>query len=71
MAAGLMAILDNISIFMVDTLMVADEATAEHIEVLGLMGARMFSNTHETPFEYISDSEMSKALLACDIVIAY
>lgn len=71
MAAGLTVILDNISIFIVDHIPVPDEATDEHIEVLKVMGATVMSNMQDSPFEYICDAEMARALLACELVINY
>jgi len=70
MATGLISVHDDIVVVVVDHVLEQDAAAAEHIEAMKLMGVRLLTNMKENPFELIDDSQVSRVLAECDIVLS-
>jgi len=71
MAVGLTLEDDEVNVFLMDRKLPDDEAISLNLEALGDMDVKIFTNTKENNFEYMSTEDIARALVNYDNVIPY
>jgi hypothetical protein len=71
MALGLTLLQDDVSVFIMDEPPEQDENVSMSLQGLRDMGAKIFTNCPETPFETMGTEEIARSLAAFDVVIPY
>jgi|Deesub1362A_J573_1020465.scaffolds.fasta_scaffold00004_123 hypothetical protein len=71
MAVGLTLADDEVNVFVMDDKLEPDEEMELNLETLNDMGAKIFTNNPDNPYEQMSTEEIAKALVGYDVVVPY
>ena len=71
MSIGLSLTEDEVSVFIMDRKLEDSDETAVNLEAMGAMGVRIYSNSSENSFQFMSTEDIARSLVDYDVVIPY
>jgi hypothetical protein len=71
MSVGLTLEDDEVNVFVMDRKLADDEAVAVNVETLNELDVKIYTNSHENRFEFMSTEEIARALVNYDNIIPY
>ena len=71
MSIGLSLADDEVSVFIMDRKLEDGQGTAVNLEAMDAMGVRIFTNSRENNFQFMSAGDIARSLVDYDIVIPY
>jgi hypothetical protein len=71
MSIGLSLADDEVSVFIMDRKLEDNEGTVANLEAMNAMGVKIYTNSRENSFQFISTEDIARKLVDFDIVIPY